>query len=111
MTDDSKRHDPFAAEDDGKVANLVSKFKPKPKPKAKENPEPRTNVSVVAAQRGFVDRSPKEPAAPVKPLQFRLTADEVEAFNEQALKEYGNEHGGKIKLFRKMMTQYLEINS
>jgi len=109
MADDSERYDPFASEDDGNVAKLVSKFKPKAK--ATVVPEPRPNVSVVAAQRGFVDRSPKGPAAPLKPLQFRLTAEEVDAFNEQALREYGNEHGGKIKLFRKMMQQYLETNS
>jgi|GEM_PF-3069358 len=108
MAEDGRRHDPFSEPDDSEVTSLVSQFKPKPKsdPVAEAN----KGVSAVAVSRGFVDRAPKEPAAPLRPLQFRLTAGEVKAFNNQALKEYGNEHGGKIKLFRKMMQLYMEAS-
>lgn len=106
MGDQGERHDPFSAPDDSEMTSLVSQFKPKPK--SAPVAETEKSISALAVSRGFVDRTPKEPTAPLRPLQFRLTTAEVEEFNDQALKEYGNEHGGKIKLFRKMMRHYME---
>ena len=62
-----------------------------------------------AAARGFGDRGQagaKPVKEPLKPLQFRLPASEVEAFHRAAFEAFGPKHGAKTALFLKLWRAY-----
>jgi len=62
----------------------------------------------MAQARGFDNRAPvsKPVKEPLKPLQFRLPASEVNAFRETAYQEFGPGQGALVALFRKLWNDY-----
>lgn len=104
----SDRHDPFQDED---LLTEIAAFSPRQAsdPKTRPNTE---ELEQIAAARGFDDRGPaasKPVKEPLKPLQFRLPASEVDAFHQAAFEEFGPKHGAKTALFLKLWRSYQDM--
>jgi hypothetical protein len=98
------RHDPFGEDDFlGEVAAFT------PKKSGRDTARPHEDaMEKIAQARGFENRTavPKPMKEPLKPLQFRLPASEVQAFHRQAYEEFGLKHGAKTALFLKIWQAY-----
>jgi hypothetical protein len=103
--DDQNRHDPFGDDD---LLEDIAAFEPKTTRREKTRPH-EEEVEKIAQARGFDNRAPvlKPVKEALRPLQFRLSASEVEAFHQRAYEEFGMSHGAKVSLFRKMWKAYL----
>jgi hypothetical protein len=98
------RYDPFGEED---FLEDVAAFAPKTS--GQDTTRPRAeDVDKLAQARGFENRTAaaKPVKEPLKPLQFRLPASEVQAFHRQAYEEFGLKHGAKTALFLKIWKAY-----
>jgi hypothetical protein len=103
--DEQNRHDPFS---DDEFLEDIAAFEPKTPGQEKTRPQ-QEELEKIAQARGFNNRTPvsKPVKEPLRPLQFRLPASEVQAFHQRAYEEFGMSHGAKISLFRKMWKAYL----
>ena len=101
-------HDPFAEDDlDTDLADLGRQARPVDKRAL--NPE---GMRKIQEEGGFdrpVFKKPEErKREPLKSIQFRLPESEIDAFHAAAYEEFGNKHGAKTDLFRKMWALYQE---
>ena len=100
MSEEAVRHDPF---DDEALKNELASFSKPSRPVSKPDQEV---VKKVAEEGGFLDRTPKPTKLPLKPIQFRLHEEEIEEFHQMAYEVFGNKHGAKTDLFRRMIEHY-----
>ena len=86
-------------------------------PPIKKDEIDRASMKAVQREGGFdrsISTTPSEPIvqdAPkekVVPLSFRVKESERKAYQALVLEEYGNDYGGRIALFRKMVAFYKE---
>ena len=102
------RHDPFG---DDEFLGEVAAFEKKQSGHKKNRPS-EEELQNIAQARGFDNRTAvsKPVKEPLKPLQFRLQASEVNAFRQRAYEEFGPGQGAIIALFRKIWKDYCEAN-